>query len=399
MFLFLYVLGSASVKKNTIIVFKQVRFLLIIYSILIFWIIVNRSFNGVPINNSLIKVSSNHIISVLSFLTIVYLATSPKRIYILTWSIVASAVISAIFGIMQYFGFQWFWEISILLHPNAQLLLQNTNATLYGFIPGLALFSIPFSYHLIVSGCLIFPILASPEKFNILLRRRATLVVFIITIAIILSNSRSALLGFILLYYLVIIKFSPKRYLKNKLKYIILFGCLFMAVYSVSSRIQSDQSGYTIKRILSLKDSQRVLTIRATIDYIKNSNLLLGNISSYFSHLGTAQEASLFERLHTPHNLFLNAFVFYGLPGLLLTTLFLYQLSLILIDFGRNNKNLPFKLSWINSGATASILVFTFNSMFHNESFLSGSVLPWWSLGILVASQQQIKKAGAINNA
>jgi len=124
---------------------------------------------------------------------------------------------------------------------------------------------------------------------------------------------------------------------------------------------------------------------------------LLGNISSYFSHLGSAHEASLIERLNTPHNLFLNAFVFYGLPGLLLTTFFLYHLSLILIDFGRNRKNLPFKLSWINSGATVSIVVFTFNSMFHNESFLSGSILPWWSLGIMVASRKQIDKSRGIN--
>ena len=86
--------------------------------------------------------------------------------------------------------------------------------------------------------------------------------------------------------------------------------------------------------------------------------------------------------LLAPHNLFLNAAVYYGIIGLLLIIL------LVKVVFSTCIKAVKLSakrhsITWITFGAVTGIVAEFINSQFHNSNFVSGSHLPWWLLGIL----------------
>ena len=138
---------------------KEAQRLFLIYLAFVLWAIVSSLYNSVPLGNMANRIASTHLIAVTGFL-VTQSALKRRRDTVLMASLMAmTALVSGFVAIMQWFGVTWSWDLALMLHPGEELagqVLGTLYGAAWGFVPGLAFYSIPLSYHLLSFGMLIF---------------------------------------------------------------------------------------------------------------------------------------------------------------------------------------------------------------------------------------------------
>jgi hypothetical protein len=168
---------------------------------------------------------------------------------------------------------------------------------------------------------------------------------------------------------------DDKKRIFYKFSVLLMLSVLFFTYQVVSETVfvQGVNS-----RLGNLYDAGRVTLIRQALAFGMNHWFWGGGPALFL--LMTSSDFNTHYRTAVPHNLFLNAFVYYGIPGLIFALLFcikLYKDCRQLLQSALDQYDL------LTIGSVFALFAFLVNAQFHNASFVTGDPLMWWLVGIL----------------
>src|SRR5690606_15899361 len=86
---------------------SEAKGLLLLYTAFVLWSSLDGFITGTPIERIIIHVSSTHLLAILAFLTTQYLLRRNFEFVWTVWVMVATALLSGLFAIVQWFGVDW----------------------------------------------------------------------------------------------------------------------------------------------------------------------------------------------------------------------------------------------------------------------------------------------------
>lgn len=181
----------------------------------------------------------------------------------------------------------------------------------------------------------------------------------LLIVVVLLIEERSCILFMLFIFVFYLLKLYKSFSARKKS---VVFIVLFFGIVVLFSYIMPVLSDYLLNsRFADSDDSLRSSLLAKSFSFIKE-NLLLGGMKSFLKIAG-----------YPPHNIFLNSFVEAGVFGFVISLIIYFsQISLGL------------KLTNISNHMLLgyAFLAYTLNSLFHNDSILSGDVLAWllWAM-------------------
>lgn len=281
-------------------------------------------------------------------------------------------------AVYQWRGDGWAWNLYATLRPLTwEYRQENSEVLSFGYSPGLQEYSIQLSF------LLIFCLSAWVWLLNI--RKVASWQGFWLFIAFVLGEfgtiaalSRSSLLAYNLLAfaYLLYRLFGTKVTVGTKF-YLILATCLAgLAFWLVSSALDisifSEDSELTAARITRFDSSGREDVWEVAFELILEYPLWGSGLTEFSSRVGYAT---------APHNMFLNATVYYGIFGFLSLANIVFR-AFVLIKVLVSRVYYHKILAW---ACALPLIGYLFKGMFHNDSFANGGILGWMMLGLCCA--------------
>jgi hypothetical protein len=391
---------------------KETLLLFVVYLLFVAWATINRLYNGEPVSKVAHAVASTHLYAAAAFLVTQNVLEHRRDSELFAGFIALTAVASGFVGIMQWFGVKWFWDLGLILHPGekAARKLLGIRFGAWGYVPGLASFSIPFSYHLITFGMFVLSWSAIKLQTRGHMKKNTLGIVgtVILSAAVLLTQSRSALLAVIVVLPLLIwhgrylqAQLSPPRVELVRLlivPVIVLATFTFSLTQSAYFADPNPKAGggrYSLNRIFVLKDLRRVAVTKASIEFSSKSLIVGGGQAGFKKFLEKSDYLRLTKRTIEPHNMFLNAVVFYGIPGVILMVLLLSVVVITCKD--AMGLIVDPVTGWIALGAILGLAAYVVNGQFHNNSFVMGGMWPWWLLGLLCSLIAQEREHGLMD--
>jgi hypothetical protein len=345
----------------------------ILFGIYILLSLITNITHGKQAIDALEHMFARQIMPLMISLLLLFWINSERTLKVFTYFAITVISISAFVGIMQYFGFEPFWDLRLMLGgpeniPGIELDSSKSRIT------GLALFAVPLSYQLS---------LLIPMAFALFLRKglrkteKAFLIIAILLmyLATFMTLVRSAIIGVI--FGSVFIAYVSSK--ANKFKLISLIILLGLSVFFFSEAI--------FERFTSLDGSAygRLPLALAGLKLAALHPLGIGEGNyQYFasemyyglSHLQGAE----FMLITSSHNQFINVLVSFGFPGLFLLIIFYVEMSKRLF------KPAQYPSEFLNSfrvGCIGALASYTINSIFHNAGLFYGDVFVWYFVGLI----------------
>jgi hypothetical protein len=171
---------------------------------------------------------------------------------------------------------------------------------------------------------------------------------------------------------------DDKKKVFYNLGVLVTLGILFFSylIISESALVQGVGS-----RLTNLYDAGRVILLQQALTF-GITHWLWGGGPGLFL-LATSSDFNTYYQTAVPHNLFLNAFAYYGIPGLIFALFFCFILFKNCRQFLRSALN---QYDMLAVGLVFALLAYLINAQFHNASFVTGDPLMWWLVGILYSS-------------
>ena len=395
------VVAQTMLYRRSLFRCKEAYSLFIIYLAFVLWAIINRLYNAEPVGRIAYSITSTHLIAVAGFLVTQSVLKHRRDIVLMAGFIAMTALISGFVAIMQWLGISVFWNLALMLHPGekSEKLLLGTLYGSWGFVPGLALYSIPLSYHLITFGMFIFTWTYYRLQTRGNFAKSVLGLVGIITLlfAIMFTQSRSAMLATLVVFLFIVwydkhrrkkLAKSAHRGVRWQVLLILMFAILSLAFAQLGGllnpEVDAGKGRYSLSHIFKMEDPERMALALATVEFSSQYLLLGGRLREFGERLEMTDDPRLPKRSQAPHNMFLNAVLYYGLPGVFLILLLLRAVYLTCRQAIRLTAS-DSVARWIGLGAVAGLIAYLVNAQFHNDSFVTGGTLPWWLLGVLCA--------------
>jgi hypothetical protein len=361
---------------------KWIVFLWIIFSV---WLLLSNIFRGELTNSILINFISDYLISICIFLVISIGLKWYHDYKLLSLTLVAVALINIIVAIGQWLNFMPAWHLYEILRP---LAYESRGVSLdhglaYSRIAGISGSPITLSYVILGFSSFFLGSVFFLKRRNILLTLGNA---FFATLAIgtlFLTLTRSAVMSgvlqiatgvFLWIYY--------RRNIPGQ-RMITILGIICaasLAILIMHAPLSEKISHFDFSRLSEYKDTYRWDMLNASLDSFLKKPLLGPGINGFSNEMGT-------NMVHPPHNLFLNAMVLLGLPGLLVvitTTYYIFHICFLTARFLKE----PNEADWIIAGSLLGIVGYFANSFFHNEGLVSGGFLLYILLGICLGVQK-----------
>lgn len=396
--LLVYAIGHSILSGRRLVRTREAQFLVVIYLIYIAWVATSRIYNKDLVGDVIYGVANAHFFTLSIFVLTQYLLQEKKEIVIFAWVMGSTVLISSFFGIMQWMGMPWAWDAVMMLRPDEKVRESIARITLDGKrMPSLFQTSANFYYYLIAFG---FFVLAWTEKAARPLKSFAGFIGLSLLVgAIFTSQFRStimiiACLPFIYYWMAIYRPRMPSSFGSFNKVHGALLVIIVLAITAfsyVESKLQeSDEiafGGNSLSRMTDLADDRRLelasLAMRLGVenplvgagsDKFHREFVLLTNAAFFLDKGGSMP----------PHNLFLNAFVYYGFPGVFLTICFLWGFFRVCKEAIRLNGGDSIS-EWVCRGAILGISSSIIVSMTHNNGPGRGAPDIWFLAGILCA--------------
>ncbi|MCH8108980.1 MAG: hypothetical protein IIB15_02525 [Chloroflexi bacterium] len=376
------------------------RDLVMIYLVFMIWTFLVRQAHGDSLVGTATFMMSNHLFALVSFIVIQNRLVTQKHIVLFASALALAALLSALFAVGQWFGIDKAWEVALALRPGEEEALLGTRFGDFGFVPGLSLFSISLSYVLISLGFFVYSWTIHRQRIRPSFLLIGVVFTGVIVLGIIFSQSRSAI-GATAVVVLVSLVLSlgtrgqrRRAGAKGLHNYIIAIGLLVVILTFVFGQLgrfldatpEAGGGGYSLGRVFSLEDPRRVQAAASSLELLTSSvsTLLIGSDGATYDEF-LARRLGEDDIVISPHNLFLNAAVLTGLPGVLLVVLLLFGLLKLGRAVIRATAAHDSSVRWVGMGAFYGLLAYVLNAQFHNSGFVSGDAMPWWLIGLMVA--------------
>ena len=380
-YLFLILIARQVIKP--IVLSKKVLSVLAILPSFIAWTVIISVLNGTPIDELLYGVGSNFITALLIILCVVLIVRDVSKLKLLIYLIIGGLVISAIVGIGQFLGVNFFWRLrEIIGFGNETQTYQILSRVR---ISGLAAYVIPFSYQLGSVIPLALGIVLNSAKKNVML----WISIIIMSAALFMTLTKSAILGAILGIVIIIMLTN----LKHKKFYVVLVGLIITTIFFSFEII--NQRFLKPDSIAYARIPEAILAVKTFADYPMGVGM--GHYDDiytiHFSSVAHMKGADVAFR-NTSHNQFLNVACYYGIPGLLLLLGLYWQIFCNLNRLrSRFNSSI---LKGITIGLIGTFVSYIVNSFFHNAGPFVGDPFNWYFIGmvlVLIQISARIKYA------
>lgn len=375
--LFLAVLLQSSSQRRRIISARVGWILIGLWALLIAWIFIATVVNGGSVMTLLRKIVGRHFTAFVAMLAIVWCTRGRLRHQRLVLVLAALIMFSGLIAIMQWLGQDWAWNLRKIMNVPADavdldMMVYEPAKTL---VSGLYNTAFTCSYFMVVGVLVLLPFTLDAKWRFIIIGP-----LLITCLALIIVQERSAVLaaGLCGLCFF----FEMIRHAKGRMLNILLLmammtvGATYSAVW-VARQVKGN-ARYSIDRYSDFSSESRVIAAQTALTLAEKHPIfgVAGDAFSSVSGLGSAP---------TPHNLFFNALVYHGVPGLLL--------SLAIAGVQTWLAWTVWRMAWRRNdyasiGCAMAMIGYLLNCQFHNASMLNGDHLGWWITGFLIASRQ-----------
>jgi hypothetical protein len=240
--------------------------------------------------------------------------------------------------------------------------------------PGLFASTFSFGYFLSSSVVIAVALLLAKKSVS----RLAVLLTLGATLLII--QQRSAVLAVVLTCGLLGLTLFERG---NRLKVIAaaLVVAIIAGVLVVAVMVRVEQGDVRAGRFLRFVDRGRIEVGLISLQFIAHRPVVGGSNAYIEFFVQNSHGAMHYDHVVAPHNLFLNAGVYYGIPGLLLALFLLGALLVILLQVWRvffARKDL------LGMSVVLSVVAYLISAQFHNASFVTGDSLLWWLIAFVL---------------
>jgi len=366
-----------AIKKKTFTLSKTQIKIISTYSLFILISFFINIFNGVNIYKIANLYLGNYVYAFVVMILIMILINDKVKLKQYVFFLILLVTFNSFIGILQYFDIGFAWQIRDTLGYGGLEVVRRQIISRERIV-GLSLYSIPFSYLL----CTVLPIniiifLYSKKKS---IKRTILKFAFILNfLALILSGTRSALLGVSVSIFIIIIR--NNKWI-NKLIYILtsfiffvlsffVFNLRNMRMFSINTSVYS-RIPLAIVGFKIFADNPLGAGMGA---YAKYS-------TKYYNLVQDMRGAEQILNVGSSHNQFINIAVYYGVIGLILSIIFYYFIFKSL-NFIKNNTNNKFN-EMIAVALQFSFLSYIINSLFHNGGPFMGDVINFYFIGLVL---------------
>lgn len=360
----------------------RAQVLLVCYGVYILWSAVALTLQNAPLRTIISVIVSYHGIAVATFLITLFVLRTRADVGRFLAGLVLLFLVSTVIALLQWHFVPWSWSIWHRMRPHAEVLagypglVQNE----WGFkriaIAGLFGSAVTFGYYIAV---------LTPVVFRRFLARRSitSLLALCLTIAAaIVVQQRAALLAAIIsCAVLLFAKLGERGARLKTLVVVALFAGIIGGIVYVGSASNEMRTKYD-----QLLDTGRLDVAMIALRHVARNPGLGGAREYELAYERERTAASRYIDVIAPHNLFLNAAVFYGTPGLLLTVFLLVVLAAIM---ARAWTAARARLDWTTMTLVMSIIGYVLVAQFHNASFVTGDALPWVFIAALLTASRE----------
>lgn len=326
------------------------------------------------VNNKLSKFA----VPIMACISFAVLLRREVDIRFLVYIGICTVSISVAVGYLQFFDLPYGWEIHRRFRPITvgveEIMkgrtMENQN------IAGLSGRSIQFAYTLITFGIFSFSYVMIQQKGSKLAYWVSLVVFGAFTLAAYMAKSRSGMVAFMLsglaswvLLFKLYHGFRPQKAIFGVF---MLGGALLAAVLVIKGQDAFKYEDFG--RMTSMEDDYRVWQAKMAIQSTASHPIIGIGVSNY---------TRMYEK--TPHNIFLNAGVYYGVPGMLFAGWHIGMLYMLYRWYKKVVVHIT-ELSWVTFGCVLAVMNYTWNSMTHNDSFITGGFFLYYILGLFTAS-------------
>ena len=363
------------------------RWIVAAWGVLLFWIFVASMFNGGNPEQVLRKFIGRQFTSFATMCAIVWCARGRSRHQWIMLALASLITISAFVAIMQWLGQGWAWELPYLL--NVPLQAGDIDADIIDLAPSATLVSglynsaFTCSYFMVVGVALLLPMLLDIRwRFIVVV----PLVIVGIGLVVLQERSAAGAAGVcILLFCVWLISTAKGKILSAFLALLILGAGGYFGFTWIMERAEGD-GRYALRRYGDFTLGGR--------DEAAKTALAMGAEHPLFgTPPGRFEAGAGVGSAGTPHNVFLNALVFHGVPGMLISlTIAGLQTwlawSVWRVGWKRNN--------YAAVACALAMVGYLLNCQFHNASMLNGDYLGWWVTGFVIAARQNFDEEPVI---
>lgn len=362
--------------------------LLLSYVVFVGWYAITLSLQGSPIALIAVKTINYHGLSILTAVLTLYIVRTRADVFVFARGLVVILLMSCTVAILQWRQVSAAWDLWHLLRPQVAALpgemglaLGDEGTRTLGN-PGLFATAAVFGYY--VSAIV-------PIVFRRFMARTSVLTISSLALAItglFVVQQRASLLGVALACGLLFYVQLRNRVKVAKLIVVVALLVVFIsAVFFTQLRQQSEGMPVT-NRYLDLQDIGRLQVAAVALRFI-SAHPFIGGVDGYLRFYEEQRWAGTRYKAVTPHNMFLNAGVYTGVPGLLWIIFFTIQLGVIMAQCWRQAR---LQNDWTTITLVAALVGYLVSAQFHNASFVSGDIFPWVLIGLMLRSSKVTQK-------
>lgn len=359
--------------------------LLLLYLVILGWSGVASNLQGGSALAFAGRLASYDAMALAGFFLMHFYVRTRRDLRWLTWGFVLLVSVSAVVAVLQSMNHPQAWAAWGRVRPHIELVPDRVGHVVTDGIverlypPGLYASSFTFGYYLAASAVL---------ALAFFLAKRRILWLSVLSLlcgAAFVVQQRSAILAIVLTCgAMLLTQFQKGKRLQFFLT-VTAAAVVLTVTINVVQAIRIEQGLTSYGRYERFFDAGRLQVASIALQFIA-AHPVIGGQAAYTEFFASAASVGMeYETIVAPHNLFLNAAVLYGLPGLFLTCLFVAFLLYVLLQ------------SWYVFYARRDLLgmacvlasgSYLLSAQFHNASFITGDSLGWWLVAFVLLARR-----------
>ncbi|MEA2463607.1 MAG: hypothetical protein QOJ98_1354 [Acidobacteriota bacterium] len=363
----------------------RAQLLLVFYVLFILWTLLALILQEAPLETLVDIFVRYHAIAIATFFITLFCVRTRADVGRLLSGLVALFLVSGCIALLQWHFVPWSWDIWHRLRPYAEFLpgepglVQNQWGYKRIAIAGLFGSAVTFGYYIAV---------LTPVVFRRFMARRSlmSLAALCITLAaaVVVQQRAAVLAGVLCCFVLGFYKLRERGRSSKLLPVVVLVAAILAGVVYLGS--ESDAAAGPATKYAEGVDTGRLQIAGIALRHIARHPGLGGAREYEIAYERETDASSRYMDVLAPHNLFLNAAVFYGTPALLLIVAFLAVLGTIMarVWFAARARN-----DWTSMTLVMSIVAYLMVAQFHNASFVTGDALPWVLIAAMLTASRE----------
>lgn len=384
----IWVFAQCVIGRKSLGLDERAQVLLVCYGVYIAWTVIALTLQRAPLAGIANVLVGYHGISVVTFLITLFVVRTRADVGRLLAGLVLLFLVSCVIALLQWHFVPWSWNIWHRLRPHTEFLpgepglVQNEWGYKRIAISGLFGSAVAFGYYIAV---------LTPVVFRRFVARRSltSLVALCLTLAAaVVVQQRAALLAGVLCCLVVSFVKLRERGKSSRLLPLAALAALVAAIIAGVAYLSDASNDVTSSatKYAEVVDTGRFQIAGIALRHIARHPALGGAREYEMAYERETDASSRYMDVVAPHNLFLNAAVFYGTPALLLMVGFLALLGVMMARIWLAARA---RYDWTSMTLVLSIVAYLMVAQFHNASFVTGDAMPWVFIAAMLTASRE----------